>query len=157
MSSLIRNVLRLALGAVFVLALPCAGYLWSQPDSRSVATSMAVGAIVALAVFEAMTRARESHARGLQYLIKKDEDEFAEFKEKVRLLDGVVHILWQDNAELRRGRLVGEIELLRQQASSLADQSSPKAIDDATAKLLALPQPESSSAAQQDAEGTRHE
>ena len=135
----VGNALRLVLGAIFFLALPCAGYLWSQPDGRFLAILLGSGAAASLLAHEFLAWARENQARRLHGLLAEDEQDFVQWKERVRLLGGVVDILWKDNAELKQGHLVGEIQLLRRVKPAPSPPIVPKAIEDATADLLALP------------------
>lgn len=135
----IRNALRLFLGVSFFLALLFAGYFWSLPGQQIFAMLAGLAAIVAVIAFESMAWRRENQVKRLHEQLAEDEQDFVQWKEKVRLLGGVVNILWQDNAELRQGHLVGEIELLRRRPPAQPDPSAPKAIEDATSDLLALP------------------
>lgn len=141
-----RSLLRYAYGAAFILALSRAGYLWNDPESRTTVFLLLALAFAAIAVFEALAWSLEDEAARYHALVNQDEEEFAAFKERVRMLGGVVNILWQDNAELRQGHLIGEIDPSKHPVPAPIPHP-PEAIDDAAAKLLALPEPESSSPA----------
>lgn len=147
MSLVASSILRLSFAAAFILALISAGYLWTWPDSRVVSLLLGMAAMIFVAAYVVLTWTRENQARRYHELIENDDAEIVQFQESVRLLAGVVEILRQDSEDLRQGHLVGEIRLDRRQARALSGPPPLKAVDDATAALLALPPPDAQDAA----------
>ena len=148
LTPLIRRFLRYSLGVSFLLGLPYAGYLWGQEDNRFAAILLGSAGMIAVVLFELLAWSRENDTWHLHELIREDEQDFAEWKERVHLLGGIVNILWQDNAELRQGHLVGEIQFTKSHDAKDVEVQPLKRIDDAASDRLALPRAGSSQASQ---------
>lgn len=97
------------MGMTLLALLPITGYLLGDADVRPLAMALLLLSVILTVTFELLVRSQEHSATLLQHEIEVDEAALEDWKEKIRLLEGVVKILRADTADLKRGVLVGEI------------------------------------------------
>lgn len=134
-----KAFLRLAAWLVALISLPYAGYVWTLPEREVIALAAGVTGILTFSFAQYFAWSVESDAFHLGQLVREDQDDFDQWKKRVDILSGVVGILYQDGADLKKGLLVGEIDptVHRQAGNATSAEQKQKLIE--ADDLLALP------------------
>jgi len=96
-----RRLVRLCLIMLLVVLLPFTGYLWSVNNHHPFVYLLAFVCLVLIVCVELISHQTEREARALQLRLAADRGDIAEWKEKLRELDGIVASISEQNAAFR--------------------------------------------------------